>query len=205
MLDRLLDKATRMSQWLVWLGGAMLVFAACFTTVDVVLRKLISFSFGGADEIAGYLFAVSTAFAYAYLVLNRGNVRIDAFYLVLPRFVRLMLDVVGFLFLAGLMAFMTERAFDVWFNSWENSSVSITPLVTPLALPQGFWFAGLIFAMAIVLLILARLAVAIFQGDSARITQLVGARGLEEEIAEEKARAEADLARERQLTKKGGE
>ena len=205
MLDRLLDKATRMSQWLVWLGGAMLVFAACFTTVDVVLRKLINFSFGGADEIAGYLFAVSTAFAYAYLVLHRGNVRIDALYLVLPRIVRLALDVVGYLFLAGLLVFMAERAFNVWSNSWENSSVSITPLVTPLALPQGFWFAGLVFAIAVVLLILVRLVVAILQGDSARITQLVGARSLEEEIAEEKARAEADLVRERQLVEKGGE
>jgi TRAP-type C4-dicarboxylate transport system permease small subunit len=205
MLDRLLDKATRMSQWLVWVGGAMLVFAACFTTVDVVLRKLISFSFGGADEIAGYLFAVSTAFAYAFLVLNRGNVRIDALYLVLPRIVRLTLDVVGFLMLAGLMVFMAERSFNVYSNSWENSSVSITPLVTPLALPQGFWFAGLIFAIAIVLLIFVRLVVAILQGDSARITQLVGARGLEEEIAEEKARAEADLARERRLVEKGGD
>ncbi len=205
MLDRLLDKATRMSQWLVWVGGAMLVFAACFTTVDVVLRKLISFSFGGADEIAGYLFAVSTAFAYAFLVLNRGNVRIDALYLVLPRIVRLTLDVVGFLMLAGLMVFMAERSFNVYSNSWENSSVSITPLVTPLALPQGFWFAGLIFAIAIVLLIFVRLVVAILQGDSARITQLVGARGLEEEIAEEKARAEADLARERRLVERGGD
>ena len=63
MLDNLLERATRVSQVLVWLGGCMLIFAACMTTADVVLRKLISFSFAGADEIAGYLFASATAFA----------------------------------------------------------------------------------------------------------------------------------------------
>ena len=205
MLDRLIDRATGASRALVWVGGSLLLFAACMTTVDVVLRKLISFSFAGADEIAGYLFAVSTAFAYAYTVLQRGNVRIDALYLVFPRIIRLFLDVVGFLLLSGLMIFMTERAFDVWTNSLENDSVSITPLVTPLALPQGFWFVGLVFAMAIIALIFVRLVIAIFQGDTARITQLVGARSLEEEVAEEKARAEAELEREHQLIDRGGD
>lgn len=203
MLDSLLEKATRLSQVFVWVGGSLLVFAALLTTTDVVLRKLISFSFAGADEIAGYLFAVSTAMAYAFTVLQRGNVRIDALYLVLPRIVRLGLDVLGFLLLAGLLAFMTERAFDVWTNSLENDSVSITPLVTPLALPQGFWFFGLVFAMVIVVLLLVRLITAIAQRDTARITQLVGARSLEEEVAEEMAHAEAELAREHQLMDKG--
>ena len=40
------------------IGGAMLIFAALMTTVDVILRKLFNWSFGGADEIAGYMFAI---------------------------------------------------------------------------------------------------------------------------------------------------
>ncbi len=71
------------------------------------------------------------------------------------------------------------------------------------AAPVFLAVAVLLFAMAIIALIFVRLVVAIFQGDTARITQLVGARSLEEEVAEEMAHAEAELAREHQLIDRG--
>lgn len=205
MLDRLLEYATVASRVAVWIGGSLLLFAACMTTVDVILRKAINWSFGGADEIAGYMFAISTAFAYGYTLLQRANVRIDALYLILPRQVRLALDIFGFLLLGGFLSLITERAYNVWSNSYEFSSVSITPLVTPLALPQGFWFAGLVFFELIFILVVIRLIVAVSQKDWWKVSELIGARSLEEEVAEEKAHAEAELAREHDLIERGGD
>ena len=75
MLDKLLDGATFASRIAVWLGGAMLLFAALLTTAEVFLRKFFSFSFGGADEISGYMFAISTTFAYAYTSLKHIDLR----------------------------------------------------------------------------------------------------------------------------------
>ena len=63
MLDRLLEQAEKISRVVVWIGGGLLIFAAVMTTVEVILRKFANFSFGGADEIAGYIFAISTSFA----------------------------------------------------------------------------------------------------------------------------------------------
>jgi len=204
MLDRLLVYTGQASRLAVWLGGCLLIFAAGFTTVDVFLRKIINWSFGGADEIAGYLFAIATALAYAFTMLHRANVRIDALYLVLPRQVRLWLDILGFFLLGGFLTLMTERAYDVWWNSFLNSSVSITPLVTPLALPQGFWFFGMVFFMVVFILVALRVIQAVVQRDWMKISELIGARSLEEEIEEERGHAEAQLAREHELIDRGG-
>ena len=199
MLDSLLQRVNKLSQVAVWIGGALLIFAALMTTVDVILRKLFSWSFGGADEIAGYMFAIATALAMSFALLQRTHVRIDALYTVLPPRVRTVLDILAFLMLASFLGLITERAYAVFIGSYESSSVSITPLVTPLALPQAFWFAGFVFVMIVVVLITLRIAVAVFQRDWVRIAQLVGARGLDEEVEEEKRAALQELEREREL------
>ena len=137
-------------------------------------------------------------------MLHRANVRIDALYLVLPRQVRLCLDILGFFLLGGFLTLITERAHDVWWNSFLNSSVSITTLVTPLALPQGFWFGAMVFFMIVFVLLAARVIQAAVQRDWMRISELIGARSLEEEIEEERSQAEAELAREHELMGRGG-
>lgn len=199
MLDSLLQRANRLSQVAVWIGGALLIFAALMTTVDVILRKLFNWSFGGADEIAGYMFAISTALAMSYALLQRTHVRIDALYTVMPPRIRTVLDIIAFLMLASFLGLITERAYAVFIGSYESSSVSITPLVTPLAVPQAFWFAGFVFVMIVVVLITLRIVAAVYQRDWVRIAQLIGARGLDEEIEEEKRAVQRELEREHQL------
>lgn len=205
MLDSLLQRVNKLSQVAVWIGGALLIFAALMTTVDVILRKLFNWSFGGADEIAGYMFAISTALAMSFALLQRTHVRIDALYTVLPPRVRTVLDIIAFLMLASFLGLITERAYAVFIGSYESSSVSITPLVTPLALPQAFWFAGFVFVMIVVVLIALRIVVAVFQRDWVRIAQLIGARGLDEEVEEEKLAAQRELEREHALLARGKE
>ncbi len=202
MLDRLLLTAEKLSRFAVWIGGGLLIFAAVMTTVEVILRKLFNWSFGGADEIAGYMFAISTSFAFAFAMLHRAHVRIDALYIRIPMRMRTVFDLVGFILLGGFLAIMTERAFNVWWNSVENDSISITPLVTKLAWPQGFWFAGMVFFMIVFFLVLARLTAALFAKDWLRIAQLIGPRGVEEEVEEERQHAQAELARERAAIEK---
>ena len=151
MLDSILQRVGKLSQVMVWIGGALLIFAAFMTTIDVIARKLFGWTFGGADEIAGYMFAISTGFAMAFALLQRTHVRIDALYLVLPARVRTVLDIFAFLMMASFLGFITERAYSVWINSYESSSVSVTPMVTHWpsrkasglqALPSRWWWSS---------------------------------------------------------------
>ena len=85
MLDSLIKRLEAVSRYAVWASGGMLLFAAAMVTVDVTIRAIFGRSMGGSDEISGYLLAISTSWAFAYALLHRVNVRIDAAYLLLGR------------------------------------------------------------------------------------------------------------------------
>jgi TRAP-type C4-dicarboxylate transport system permease small subunit len=199
MLDRLLGMTTTASRVFVWLGGIMLMFAAFMTTAEVFLRKFANYSFGGADEISGYMFAISTAFAFSYAMLQRAHVRIDAIYIHMPTPVQIFLDIMAFLALGAFLTLMCTQAYATWYGSWENSSVSITPMVTPLALPQGAWVVGLLFFIFCFSVLGLRIAQAVFQRDWDTITILLSARSVAEETEEERLAAQEKLQREHEL------
>ena len=177
--------AEHLSRYAVWIGGAMMIFAALLVTVDVILRKFLSMTLGGADEISGYLFGIATAWAFSYALLHRVNVRIDALYLHFPAPVRAILDIVGLMLLALFVGVLTWRATLLFQDSLSFWSKSITPLQTPLAIPQFLWLAGLYLFFVTILLVLFTALAALLRGDVATVQRLTGVRTLDEEMAEE--------------------
>ena len=168
MLDRLLGINERIAHLAVWVGGALMIFAACMVTLDVLLRKFLSVTLGGADEISGYLFAIATVWAFSYAALHRVNVRIDALYTHFPRPLRAALDLLGLALLTGFVLLLTWRATLLFTDTVENWSRSITPLQTPLAIPQSLWLAGLLLFSFTLVLIMTASVVAIFVAISPR-------------------------------------
>jgi len=49
----------------LWFGGALVLLAAVLIGIDVLMRKFLARSIGGADELAGYALAVGTPGALA--------------------------------------------------------------------------------------------------------------------------------------------
>ena len=187
MLDRLLRINERIAHLAVWVGGALMIFAAFMVTLDVLLRKFLSVTLGGADEISGYLFAIATVWAFSYAALHRVNVRIDALYTHFPRPLRAALDLLGLALLTGFVLLLTWRATLLFTDTVENWSRSITPLQTPLAIPQSLWLAGLLLFSFTLVLIMTASVVAIFRGDIAKMQRLIGVRTVSEEVEVEKA------------------
>ncbi len=185
MLNKVLKGAERASRYAVWAGGAMLIFSAFMVSADVLLRKFFGFSFGAADEISGYLFAISTAFAFSFALLHRANVRIDALYMHLPARLQAVLDIVSLLALGSFAYYLTYRAYFVFENNLIFWSKSITPLQTPLAVPQGFWLLGLVLFCLTLLLVLVATVVALLKGDLNLVNRISGMRSIEEEVEEE--------------------
>lgn len=185
MLTTLITNAEKISRYAVWAGGAMIIFAAFMVTVDALIRKLFNVTLGGADEISGYLFAISTAWAMPYALLHRANVRIDAAYILLPPWVRALLDLFGLILMSFFIIMLTWRASALLIDNVSIHALSVTPLHMPLGIPQSFWLAGWVLFSACLILVTLGVVNALFRRDLARVQELAGALSLEEELEEE--------------------
>ncbi len=185
----------RISTYAVWISGAALMISAIIVTVDVLFRKFVGWTMSGSDEVTSYVFAASTTWAYSYCLLHRANIRIDAVYNLLPRFVRNLLDLLGIFLLLFYMAVLTDRAIVTLQDSLDYGSVSNTTLTTPLWIPQLAWVSGLVMFMITLVFVGAYAATAMIKGDGAKVTAIVGILSIEEEIEEETRGTEADRGR----------
>lgn len=189
-LDRLLHHAEGLSRAAVWAGGALTLASVALITADVIARKLLGRGIGGADELASYVFAISTSWAFAFTVLQRAHVRVDVFYHLLPVRAAAAVDwlcLVAFAVFFGCLSFF---ALDVAMASWAQGARANTTLGTPLWIPQALWFAGLAWMCVVVAMLLLRATVALVHGDLDTIQRLAGVRS-----AQEEARTEAESGR----------
>ncbi|MBT8455482.1 MAG: TRAP transporter small permease, partial [Alphaproteobacteria bacterium] len=76
MAQDILSKLRTLNRWVAILVGIMLLTCAAVVLADIVLRQLGS-SFGGTDEISGYVMAIATSWGMGYALLELGHVRID--------------------------------------------------------------------------------------------------------------------------------
>ena len=176
-----LARARRLSRWLAWASGAALIAASLLVSADVVCRKLLNLSLGGADEISGYVFGAATAMSMAYALLERAHIRIDILHRFLPQSLRLAADMAGLLLLFGFIAVVCWMAGGFYWDTLNHGSRSITPLRVPLAVPQTFWFAGWLLAACVCLLLLGVSLSLIARGKYRAASELAGVRGNEAE------------------------
>ncbi len=153
--------------------GAVLLLAISFgITTEIVIRKLFNTTLGGADELAGYAFAIFTSFACVVAALDKANIRIDVLRAALPRPARIGLDLVAQLALIGFIAILNYRALLLVMNSWEKGSRATTPLATPLVWPQAIWLAGFSCMLVVLIVIFALSCRALVRRDFAAFHQL---------------------------------
>jgi TRAP-type C4-dicarboxylate transport system permease small subunit len=191
LLDRLLVLAHSISRAAIWSGGTLVLCAAILVAVDVLLRNVFMFTFGGADELAGYAFAIGTTWALSFTLLNRANVRVDALYAVLPPRLCAVLDIVALIALGLFAGLLTWHAGVMLATSVSFAARATTPLQTPLWIPQSLWFAGLALFVLTLIPLLARAVLALLAGDLAGVRRLAGARSIEENAADEIAHTAA--------------
>ena len=184
-MERIFGGVRRFTRFGVWFGGALVLLAAALIGVDVLMRRFLARSIGGADELAGYALAIGTAWGLGSALVERAHIRIDSLYLLFPRSLRLALDVVGlslFLIFFGLIAW---HGWGVVEQSWTSGSRSQSALETPTVVPQLLWFAGVIGFLAVGALVLLHALAAAFRGDPGRASRVIGTRSAAEDVAEE--------------------
>jgi TRAP-type C4-dicarboxylate transport system permease small subunit len=167
-------------------GGAMLLAAAVTICIDIVLRYAFSLTVGGADELSGYALAIASAWGFSAALLSRSHIRIDTVYVrVASRRVRATLDLLSLVTFALFIALVAWHAWGMLQQSYVSGSRSLSAIETPLVIPQGLWFAGLAFFVAVAALLLARALVAYLRGDLAGLFEAIGSKSAVAEAKEE--------------------
>ena len=152
------------------------------TTVEVISRKLLAFTFSGSDEIAAYLFAVGTSWSLAHVLVTRGHVRIDVLYGQLGPRMRALFDLAAIVCLAILVLAIVDRAGEIFLDNLTGGNRSNTPLRIPLAWPQAPWFAGVVLFLAVTVLAFLRSLLALLRGDVGTVAATIGVPSQDEEV-----------------------
>jgi len=185
-MKRLQEIAEQISRGGAVVGGALLLVAAIAICVDIFLRYAFSLTIGGADDLSGYALAISSAWGFSAALLSRSHIRIDTVYVrVKSRRVRAALDLLSLACVGVFAALVTWHAWGVVHLSYVSNSHSQSAIEMPLRYPQGLWFAGLMFFVAVTLLLLARSIMACAKGDLDGLFRLIGSKSAVAEAAEE--------------------
>jgi len=175
----------RFAQGGLWFGGALVLMAAVLIGIDVLMRKFLARSIGGADELAGYSLAIGTAWGLGATLLDRAHIRIDSLYGLFPRKLRLALDLLALILFVGFFALMTWHGLGVVSQSLTSGSRSQSALATPTVIPQSLWLLGLALFFVVGLALLAHAAILIARRNVSAAEQAISTRSAAEEVQEE--------------------
>lgn len=197
-MNRLQAAAEGISRIGAIIGGAMLLVASVLICIDITLRYTMSITLGGADELSGYALAISSAWGFSSALLSRSHIRIDTVYVRLKSIkARALLDLISLATLMGFFGMVAWYAWGVVKQSWVSDSHSLSAIEAPLVIPQGLWFAGLLFFVLLCALLLVRGLLAFMAGDYNGLFALIGSKSALAEAEEEIAAVAHGLEQEK--------
>ena len=197
-MNRLQSAAEGIARLGAIVGGAMLLVASVLICIDITLRYTMSITLGGADELSGYALAISSAWGFSSALLSRSHIRIDTVYVRIKSIkVRALLDLISLATLLGFFGMVTWYAWGVVKQSWVSDSHSLSAIEAPLVIPQGLWFAGLLFFVALSALLMVRGLLAFMAGDYTGLFALIGSKSALAEAEEEIAAVAHGLEQEK--------
>jgi len=190
--------AERISRWLVWGSGALLLACAVLVTLDVLTRKLFRVTFFESVELSQYAFAITISLSLAYALTAKTHIRIDAAFPLFGRKLRAVLDVIAILAMTGLAAGFAYYSWQVTAQTFNMpgrllGAASASSLQFPIVIPQAIWAIGFTWFFLVCLLYLVRSAWALARWDISTVDALVGIPSMVSEL--EETRAELDQVR----------
>ncbi len=182
-MTRIVAGLTRISQWLAWVGGALILGAAVLISLDVVVRALFRSTLFESFELSSYAFAIATSLGMAYTLVTKGHIRIEVIYNTLTLPIRAVLDVVVLLSLSAVTATWSYWCLQTVLQNAAMDAHSNSSLAMPLAVPQSLWWIGIAwFAVASWALTICGV-VWLLQRRTEHLHRSLGVGSLQEEIS----------------------
>lgn len=179
MEQNLLNQLRRVNHGVAILIGIVLLGCALIVLADIVLRQMGS-SFGGTDEISGYVMAIVTSWGMAYTLLELGHVRIDFLRSRGGDRMRAVLDLISLVVLSATVSLIAIQSWPVLERSLTNGSTANTPLETPLAMVQAPWFLGWVWFAIVAWLTFVAALMMVMRGDFDQSEAAIGVFGEED-------------------------
>jgi TRAP-type C4-dicarboxylate transport system permease small subunit len=186
-ISRVVEPVARVAAILC--GYAVLLLSVA-VSVEIVGRKLFSYSFQGTDDMGGYVLAIVAVIGASYTMAKRGHTRVDIFLVMMPAGWQRLLNLLAMVTMAACAAFAAWRGSTVLLESIEFQSVASNPRQTPLWQPQSLWLIGLVL-FALISLAYALHALLLFVRGDPRLNRFYGPASVQDELeAELTAQAE---------------
>lgn len=175
----------RVSRWLAWLAGAVILFGCAVPiTIDVLARYFLNRSAVESFEISGFGLAACIGLGMAFTVTTKAHIRVDFAVARLPFPLRAACDLLAACVLAVVAAALAWFAWKTLSQSWAMGARSISTLRLPMVIPQGIWWIGLFWFACVAVLAPLRAVLRLLRGDRAGFEDLVGSADVEAEIEE---------------------
>ncbi|MEM8951471.1 MAG: TRAP transporter small permease [Pseudomonadota bacterium] len=174
-----------LSTLLARIAGFAILGAALMIAAEVLARRLFSTSLIGADEISGYVLAITVTWGASLAIIRRAHVRIDIVHHQLPRAWAAALDLLALVAMLAFTLLLAWYATRLLATNISVGAVSNTQMEVPMWIPQSLWVAGLwVFALVTSVLIMLTIR-ALLRRDLHHAQRLAGVRGALEEAREE--------------------
>ena len=150
-----------------------------------LLRKLLSVSLGGVDELSGYSIALTAPLCFAVALFERSHIRINILYIYLRPRVKAWLDYLSAFSLGVLAIFLFGFTIKTVLETHTYQSIAQTPWATPLIYPQVVWMLSMAFFLLPALWLQIRALSLLFRGQMPTLSQEFGPDTPEAELKAE--------------------
>ncbi|QUX90273.1 C4-dicarboxylate ABC transporter permease [Marinomonas sp. A3A] len=138
---RIIDWLKRINNGVAIAAGLVLLACILLILVDIVLREF-GISFGGSEEISGYVMASVSSWGICYALTEKAHVRIDVLRNKSKAVGRSISDLIALCATSFVAIYAAYYVIPVVEKSFKRQSLANTSLETPLIIPQSIWMAG---------------------------------------------------------------
>ncbi|MEP0071215.1 MAG: TRAP transporter small permease subunit [Marinomonas sp.] len=170
---RIIDLLKRINNGVAIAAGLVLLACVLLILIDILLREF-GISFGGSEEISGYVMASVSSWGVCYALTEKAHVRIDVIRNKGKEAARSIFDLVALAATSYVAVFAAYHVIPVVEKTLKRNSLANTSLETPLIIPQAIWMAGWIwFAVTSCVLLVCALVLVIKQKHS-QVNDMIG-------------------------------
>ncbi|GAA0826671.1 hypothetical protein GCM10009112_04330 [Marinomonas arenicola] len=169
----IIDWLKRINNGVAIAAGLLLLACILLILIDILLREF-GISFGGSEEISGYVMASISSWGICYALTEKAHVRIDVIRNKSKAAGRSLSDLVALCATSFVAIYAAYYVIPVVEKTLKRQSLANTSLETPLIIPQFFWMAGWIwFAITSCVLLLCAVYLAV-QHKHDQIDDIIG-------------------------------